>query len=630
MRDYGDEVAMVHDSGERGAALIIALLVLALLLALTMGISLTAISEVGVTNTYRTQTIALQAAEGGLNHAASLIMNYIPPANSTNPGFTDLLLLRPTGTAMDASNLPSTDYLSAIYNPFLVANAASFASGAEMIINEDPDPTKNRGYRLRSAKIDPATGQPAVVPDAFYRVSLIDDEPSGATIPSVPNFNPTAGFRETVGSPVGSSWNNKPNIDLNNRLVIYSTGTYSNASVTLEGWVAFLPYPALAANDDINVSGNTSVSGIYGGIHSNANLVIGGGGGSSWQVEQTFTASGSLLPDASAAAGHVGGFYGGGQARLDIPAFVTTDPVTSGGPNTTPRLQDFLIRRADRILIDPSFADGAHSTDPNDTSGTASGNKATRRLSSLADRLGINYATLAAQLDSDNSAVKVQQSNEVAVEITRATLAGAVTNVANMAVANTGWSYSGGGGNASWGILTNNNGMLAGGKTYYVVGEDHYNNGPTSPTNPSTPNGGHVVLTGNVGSNGAPLSVTILSTGSIEIGGTPNMTANLVNLSSPLLPPFDRPNILLAAVEDIKINGDSNSSIAFTGVSFAGEQVELSGNGDINGQVISLSNTHVSGSPVGGNTITGSFNLTLNNGSSIGNIRLFSWRQIKR
>jgi hypothetical protein len=618
-----DKITPGSNNGERGAALIIALLVLALLIALTMGISLTAISEMGVTNSYGTQTVALEAAEAGLNHAASLVMNYIPPENSTNPGFTDLLLLRPTGTAKDASFINPSNYLATVYNPFLDANAASFTAGAQMINDEDP----NRGYQLRSAKIDPATGQPALVPGAYYKVSLIDDEPTGITTPSVPNFIPGAGFRETLGSPVGT-YCNKPNVDLNNRLVIYSVGTYANASVTLEGWVAFLPYPALAANDNITVSGNTSVSGIYGGIHSNANLLIDGGNGNSWYVEQTFTAYGTIQPDPSAAAGHVGGFYGGGQAKLEIPEFVTSEPVTAGGPPTSPRLQDFLIRRADRLLIDPSFADGAHATDPNDTTGTVNGNKATRRLANLAERLGINYADLAAQLDTDNSAVKVQQNGEAAVEVTRATLAGAVTNVAKMAMADTGWSYSGGT-NASWGILTNNNGALAGNKTYYVIGVDNYNNGPTSSTNPSTPNGGHVVLTGNVGSNGSPLNVTILSTGSIEIGGTPNMTANLINLSSPLLPPFDKPNILLAAVEDIKINGDNNSAIAFTGVSYAGEQVELSGSGDINGQVISLSNTHVAGSPVGYNVITGSFDLTLNNGSSIGNIKLFSWRQIK-
>lgn len=626
MMDDATNTANTIDNGERGAALIIALLILALLLALTMGISLTAISEMGVTNTYGNQTIALEAAEGGLNHAASLVMNYIPPPNTTNPGFTDLLLLRPTGYAKDANFILPANYLSDSYNPFIAVNSASFTPGSEMIVNEDP--IGNRGYQLRSAKIDPVTGNPIPVPGAYYKVSLIDDEPSGATTPCVPNFIPGSSFRETVGSPAGT-YCNKPNIDLNDKLVIYSTGTYANASVTLEGWVAFLPYPALSANDNITVSGNMEVRGIYGGIHSNANLIIAQGGGNNWQVEQTFTASSNILPDTSAAAGHVGGFYGGGQARLDIPAFVTTDPVTPGGPPTSPRLQDFLIRRADRILIDPGFADGAHATDPNDSTGTVNGNQATRRLSSLAQRLGLDYATLASQLDSDSSAVKVQQANESAVEITRDPTTGVVTSVLKKVISDTGWSYSGGT-NASWGILTNNNGAAAGGKTYYVVGKDNYNDGPTSSTNPSTPNGGHVVLTGNVGSNGTPLNVTILATGSIEISGTPNMTANVVNLNTPLLPPFVRINLLLAAVEDVKVNGDNNSSISFTGVSYAGEQVELSGSGDINGQVIALSNPHVAGSPVGYNNISGSFDLTLNNGNSVGNIRLFSWRQIKQ
>src|SRR4029453_13364521 len=128
-----DKITPGSNNGERGAALIIALLVLALLIALTMGISLTAISEMGVTNSYGTQTVALEAAEAGLNHAASLVMNYIPPENSTNPGFTDLLLLRPTGTAKDASFINPSNYLATVYNPFLDANAASFTAGAQMI-----------------------------------------------------------------------------------------------------------------------------------------------------------------------------------------------------------------------------------------------------------------------------------------------------------------------------------------------------------------------------------------------------------------------------------------------------------------------------------------------------------------
>src|SRR6476660_6021608 len=75
---------------EQGVALIQTLMIMALMLALLMGISLTAISELGVTSTYAKQTIAMQAAEAGLNHAVSLVRNY------TGDDFTHLLQLRPT------------------------------------------------------------------------------------------------------------------------------------------------------------------------------------------------------------------------------------------------------------------------------------------------------------------------------------------------------------------------------------------------------------------------------------------------------------------------------------------------------------------------------------------------------
>ena len=272
-----DETRLTRDNGESGAALIMALLTLALLLALSMGMSLTAISELGVSNTYGTQTVALEAAEGGLNHAASLVANY------TGTDFTAMLALRPSPL--------STDYMAG-NNPFVTANVASFVPGSVMI-----DPEDARGYQLR----DGITG--AVVPDVYYRVSLIDDEPTSSTaVVKVPNFNP-ANYSETTGlNP------NDATIDKNNRLVIYSTGTYANASVTLEGWIAFLPFPALSANDNIEISGNASITGAYGGVHSNDNIVENGNG---WWVEQTVTATGNLTGDF---VGQVGGYYGGQPA----------------------------------------------------------------------------------------------------------------------------------------------------------------------------------------------------------------------------------------------------------------------------------------------------------------------------
>lgn len=85
------------------------------------------------------------------------------------------------------------------------------------------------------------------------------------------------------------------------------------------------------------------------------------------------------------------------------------------------------------------------------------------------------------------------------------------------------------------------------------------------------------------------------------------------------------------AVEDIWVNGDFAANIAFTGVSYAGEAVKLSGNGIINGQMIAFNWPHVSNSPVDAlNMVTGSFQLNLNQGDAIGRVKLYSWRQIKR
>jgi hypothetical protein len=575
-----DQTMLTRGNGESGAALIMALLTLALLLALSMGMSLTAISELGVSNTYGTQTVALQAAEAGLNHAASLVTNY------KGADFTQLLALRPSPL--------STDYMAG-NNPFVAANAASFETGSVMI-----DPETARGYQLR----DGITG--AAVPDVYYRVSLIDDEPTASTaVVKVPNFNPT-NYSEVTGlNP------NDAAIDKNNRLVLYSTGTYANASVTLEGWIAFLPFPALAANLNIEISGNASITGAYGGVHSNSNIQENGNG---WWVEQTVTATGNLTGDFT---GQVGGYFGGNQPPLDLPKFVTRDPLVSGDPDTEPRLQDFLIRRADTLLIDPAFANGAHPTDQNDV-----GSPATRQLKRVADRLNINYALLAAQLDSDPGSGNVTQSDPIAISVTRSVSgdynsAGIPTKLAN--TTDVGWEHS----NSGWGIVTTAAGASAAGHTVYAIGRNNYGTGAA--------NGGSILLNGNVGGNGAPIAVTMFTTGSIEVRGNVNIASNLLDLPTPFLPPFVTPDILMMAVEDIWVNGDFAANIAFTGVSYAGEAVKLSGNGSINGQMIAYTWPHVDGSPVDAlNIVTGSFQLTLNNGDSIGRVKLYSWRQIKR
>src|SRR5262249_18890744 len=93
MCDKSIDVCAVRASGERGIALVTVLLITSLVLALVMGISLTAISEAGVGNTYANQERAFQAAEAGLYHALSLVKNYSNGA-AGDPNFTKLLALR--------------------------------------------------------------------------------------------------------------------------------------------------------------------------------------------------------------------------------------------------------------------------------------------------------------------------------------------------------------------------------------------------------------------------------------------------------------------------------------------------------------------------------------------------------
>src|ERR1043165_4206816 len=99
---------ITQSQGERGAALIFALLALALMMTLMMGISLTAISELGVTNTYANQTQAFEAAEAGLYHAVNLTRNFTN--GGANPNFTNLLAQRGTvSTNYLLGNNPFTD-----------------------------------------------------------------------------------------------------------------------------------------------------------------------------------------------------------------------------------------------------------------------------------------------------------------------------------------------------------------------------------------------------------------------------------------------------------------------------------------------------------------------------------------
>ena len=562
------------DNGERGAALVMVLLTLALMLALTMGISLTSVSELGVSNNYTNQTKAFQAAEAGVHHAISLVKNFTN-GSSGDPNFTKLLALRGTvNTNYLLGNNPFTDSTKFATGCTMITNAVD--GSGQPILNGANNPV---GYQLRDADGNPVSG-------VYYSVHLIDDEKtSSAAKVKVPNFNPTGTWEEgTLGGE---------NTDTNNRVVVYSTGTYGSSSVTLEGWIGFMPYPALVAQDNIAVGGSSDIIGAYGGVHSNSNLTV----GASSNIAQTATSTGTFTQTGSST---IGGFHAGGQAALYIPPFVTKDPLTTGGANTTPRIQDYVIRRADTLLIDPGYSSG------NDWQGQ----DGQQRSNALAARLNVDTASLWNAIKST--------SQENAITITRS-CTDCIGTAATTSVSGAGWKYTNGNG---WDIQNSS----VNNHTFYIVGLDNYK---TSSPSTSQSNGGNAKITSNLGSDSNPVHITVLATGSIEVTGTPNFVSNLTSLSTTALPPFVTINTIFMAVEDVKIRGDAGIPF-FSGIIFAGEQFDLSGNGSFDGQVIALSNLDMNGSPVNANSISGSFELTFNGGQAVGNVKLLSWRQIKQ
>jgi hypothetical protein len=575
-----DQTPRINDS-ERGAALIMALLMMALMLALTMGISMTAISELGVSSTYSNQTRAFQAAEAGIYHGMNLVRNFDNHGDGGDPNFTKLLLKRPVESPLVANYLigknPFTD--SSFFKPGSTMITDAVDAGGNKILNASGNPV---GHQVVDADGNPVAG-------TYYSVHVIDDEKTTSTVaagvPKVPNFNPTGTWEDNNGDS-----------DTNSRVVIYSTGTYGSSSVTIEGWVGFQPYPALVAQQDIAIGGNSEIQGAYGGVHSNNNLDV----GASAHIEQTATASGTFTQTGSS---EIDGFHAGGQPSLYIPKFVTNAPLPSGGGNTTPRIQDYIIRKADRLLVDPHYA----TTD-------RTGETAHQRVAKLEARLNVSTDSIWNALTTGSANPNQEQAVSISRDAYGLGTASLITSLST-----TGWSYNNANG---WDIQ----GSGFENHTFYIIGMDNYN---LSNPAASTPNGGNAKITTNLGTADSPLRLSVLATGSIETTSNPSFVSNLTGLVTSELPPFVNVSLLFVTVEDVKIRGDVDVP-HFSGIIYSAEQFDLSGNGAFDGQVISLGNADVSSSLVSANSVSGSFELTFNGGQAIGTVRLMSWRQIKQ
>ncbi len=86
---------------------------------------------------------------------------------------------------------------------------------------------------------------------------------------------------------------------------------------------------------------------------------------------------------------------------------------------------------------------------------------------------------------------------------------------------------------------------------------------------------GNIEVTGNTGSNGNPLQITLLATGSVKIAGNPKIAADHSD------------GILIVAAGDVRISGNSSGTTpAYSGMIYAGSQCMVNGTPDVGGYIL--------------------------------------------
>ena len=126
-------------------------------------------------------------------------------------------------------------------------------------------------------------------------------------------------------------------LDANNRFVIRSIGYgEGGTTATLEATVGPITLPAIVTNNNLTISGNPTVDGSEGSVHSNGNLLI---SGSAVDITENATASGTYTTTASPS---IGGQVGGGFPPLPIP------PVNAADHRS---LADFVLKADGTIRL---------------------------------------------------------------------------------------------------------------------------------------------------------------------------------------------------------------------------------------------------------------------------------------
>jgi len=139
---------------------------------------------------------------------------------------------------------------------------------------------------------------------------------------------------------------------------------------------------------------------------------------------------------------------------------------------------------------------------------------------------------------------------------------------------------------------------------------------------------GAIAISGNPGSNGNPVSLTLIAEGWIDISGNPEMTPDLT-----------KGGVTYAAIagSDLKIGGTPSN--AYQGVWYVRDQFDFSGNPDLNGQIVCLDEEDVKFPDASGKNlvelqsgvmvVSGNVTITTDSGGSMSNASQSSWRECR-
>ena len=268
---------VMHPQSERGVALIMALLMLAVLSGLATGFAMTGQTEVAMAENELYYAGARSAAEAGLNRATERIVN--DTARDLLAG-ADGLVSATLNDAVNADNGSIADWLGGA-GPYNLDAAGSYTYNVEVLDDDDP---------------------------RLYATPL-----SGPQLAAMGE-------------------NNDRFVNANDRLILRATGfgpkgttirimreLFSQDAVTPASTQTLLANPAILVDGDLTIGGSLTVGGSEGNIHANGNLEVTGAAAS---VSGDVTATGTYTANV---AWEPDGSYGGGRDAITVPEILASN-----------------------------------------------------------------------------------------------------------------------------------------------------------------------------------------------------------------------------------------------------------------------------------------------------------------